>query len=155
MVYTPQRAIERLSLVGLKISSESLKDGVLATISEEYFFKESSSSLIDTLAIIIGDNQARQGDVIRLASLLKRKVNEESIENSEIDIEHYNNISYVLLFIHREFKSEFSNIIKIFAEDSRRDKLVEVLLSTIQGVFDESKKEILRSNIGRLLAEMG
>ncbi|MFL4180607.1 hypothetical protein, partial [Escherichia coli] len=67
----------------------------------------------------------------------------------------YNNISYVLLFIHREFKSEFSNIIKIFAEDSRRDKLVEVLLSTIQGVFDESKKEILRSNIGRLLAEMG
>lgn len=155
LVYTPQRAIERLSLVGLKISSESLKDGVLATISEEYFFKESSSSLIDTLAIIIGDNQARQGDVIRLASLLKRKVNEESIENSEIDIEHYNNISYVLLFIHREFKSEFSNIIKIFAEDSRRDKLVEVLLSTIQGVFDESKKEILRSNIGRLLAEMG
>lgn len=154
LVYTPQRAIERLSLVGLKFSSESLKDGVLATISEEYFFKDTSNSLIDTLAIIIGDNQTSQGDIIRLATHLKRKVNEESIDHSEIHIEHYNNISYVLLFIHREFKSEFKKIIKIFSESDYQDRIVKLLLATIKGQFNDTQKEMLRLGIESLLSEV-
>jgi len=154
LVYTPQRAIERLSLVGLKISSESLKDGVLATISDEYFFKENSASLIDTLSVIIGDNHASEGQVIKLVTSLKRKVNEEAIDHSEIDIEHYNNISYVLLFIHREFKDEFESIIKLFTELKYQEKLMKLLLSKIRGNFDEVQKEALRIEMKKMLLEM-
>ncbi|MEN4905554.1 hypothetical protein [Rahnella bonaserana] len=151
LIYTPQRAIERLSLVGLKISSESLKDGVLATISDEYFFKENSASLIDTLSIIIGDNEASEGDVIKLVTYLKRKVNEESIDYKEIDIEHYNNISYVLLFIHREFKDDFSRVLKLFTETNHHNELIELLLVTIKGTFNEEQKDSFRNKMNSLL----
>lgn len=154
LVYTPQRAIERLSLIGLKISSKSLKDGVLATISDEYFFKENSASLLDTLAIIIGDNRASEGQVIKLVTSLKRKVNEESLEQSEINIEQYNNISYVLLFIHREFKDEFEKIIKLFNDSSHKEELMKVLISKTKGKFDEDKKEVLRNEIKKLIMQM-
>lgn len=151
LIYTPQRAIERLSLVGLKISSESLKDGVLATISEEYFFKENSMSLLDTLSIIIDDNNNSEGDVIKFVTSLRRKVNEEALDFSEIDVGHYNNISYVLLFIHREFKDEFKNIIKLFSDASYQDTLTKLLLSSIKGEFDEKQRDLLRKEMQEIL----
>lgn len=152
LIYTPQRAIERLSLVGLKISSESLKDGVLATISEEYFFKENSVSLIDTLSTIIDDNNNNsEGDVIKFVTSLRRKVNEEALDHSEIDVVHYNNISYVLLFIHREFRGEFSKIIKLFSDVSYQDTLTKLLVTSIKGEFDERQRDILREDIQKIL----
>lgn len=151
LIYTPQRAIERLSLVGLKISSESLKDGVLATISEEYFFKENSMSLLDTLSVLIDDNQNSEGDVIKFVTSLRRKVNEETLDYSEIDVVHYNNISYVLLFIHREFKDEFSKIIKIFSDTSYQDTLTRLLMASIKGEFDEAQRDILRKEMQKIL----
>ncbi|MHC0436443.1 hypothetical protein ACYDHR_10400 [Klebsiella aerogenes] len=151
LIYTPQRAIERLSLVGLKISSESLKDGVLATISEEYFFKENSMSLLDTLSILIDDNQNSEGDVIKFVTSLRRKVNEETLDYSEIDVVHYNNISYVLLFIHREFKDEFSKIIKIFSDTSYQDTLTRLFMASIKGEFDETQRDILRKEMQKIL----
>ncbi|MBD8164206.1 hypothetical protein [Erwinia persicina] len=151
LIYTPQRAIERLSLVGLKISSESLKDGVLATISEEYFFKENSISLLDTLSVIIDDNHNSEGDVIKFVTSLRRKVNEEALDYSEIDVGHYNNISYVLLFIHREFKDQFSKIIKLFADANHQDILTKLLMANIKGEFDEKKRDLLREDIQKVL----
>jgi hypothetical protein len=151
LIYTPQRAIERLSLVGLKISSESLKDGVLATISEEYFFKENSMSLLDTLSVLIDDNQNSEGDVIKFVTSLRRKVNEETLDHSEIDVVHYNNISYVLLFIHREFKDEFNKIIKIFSDTSYQDTLTKLLMASIKGEFDEAQRDILRKEMQKIL----
>lgn len=151
LIYTPQRAIERLSLIGLKISSESLKDGVLATISEEYFFKENSISLIDTLSVIIDDNHNSEGDIIKLVTSLRRKVNEEALDYSEIDVGHYNNISYVLLFIHREFRDEFSKIINLFSDTSYQDTLTKLLIASIKGDFDEKQKDILRKDMQKIL----
>lgn len=151
LIYTPQRAIERLSLVGLKVSSESLKDGVLATISEEYFFKENSVSLLDTLSVIIDDNNNSEGDVIKFVTSLRRKVNEEALDVSEIDVGHYNNISYVLLFIHREFKDEFNKIIKLFSDASYQDTLTTLLMSSIKGEFDEKQRDRLREEMKAIL----
>ncbi|HID9470960.1 TPA: hypothetical protein ACXI1T_003713 [Serratia liquefaciens] len=151
LIYTPQRAIERLSLVGLKISSESLKDGVLATISEEYFFKENSMSLLDTLSVIIDDNNNSEGDIIKFVTSLRRKVNEEALDHSEIDVGHYNNISYVLLFIHREFKDEFRKIIKLFSDASYQDALTKLLMISIKGEFDEKQRDLLRENMQKIL----
>lgn len=154
LVYTPQRAIERLSLIGLKISPECLKDGVLAAISEEYFFNENKSSLIDTLSILVGDETASSGDVIKFVTRLKRNVTEESADNNEIDIERYNNISYVLLYIHNEFRNEFSKIIELFNNASLRDSLTEILLNAISGDFKDPEKEILNRNINKLIREL-
>lgn len=151
LIYTPQRAIERLSLVGLKVSSESLKDGVLATISEEYFFKENSMSLLDTLSVIIDDNNNSEGDVIKFVTSLRRKVNEEALDYSEIDVGHYNNISYVLLFIHREFRDEFTKIIKLFSDASYQDTLTKLLMSSIKGEFDEKQRDRLREEMQAIL----
>ncbi|HBM0952613.1 hypothetical protein ABK735_21465 [Enterobacter kobei] len=151
LIYTPQRAIERLSLVGLKVSSESLKDGVLATISEEYFFKENSMSLLDTLSVIIDDNNNSEGDVIKFVTSLRRKVNEEALDYTEIDVGHYNNISYVLLFIHREFRDEFTKIIKLFSDPSYQDTLTKLLMSSIKGEFDEKQRDRLREEMQAIL----
>lgn len=143
LVYTPQRAIERLSLVGLKISPECLKDGVLASISEEYFFKEKTTSLIDTLSIILGEEKTSEGDIIRLVTQLKRSVAEESLDKAEIDIEKYNNISSVLLHIHHEFKSEFNEIVKLFSDVDIHNELSKVLLDAIKGDFSDADKSDL------------
>ncbi len=154
LVYTPQRAIERLSLVGLKISSESLKDGVLATISDEYFFKENTASLIDTLSIIISDSQASEGEVIKFVTLLKRRVTDETVDYSEIDIERYNNISYVLLYTHREFRNDFNKVIKLFTEKVYQNEVIDLLLTTIKSKFDENEKDKYRVQLANLLSKL-
>ncbi|MFW1378360.1 hypothetical protein ACEV7K_24405, partial [Vibrio parahaemolyticus] len=77
LVYTPQRAIERLSLVGLKLTPECIKDSVLAAISDEYFFKENSTSLLDTLSMLVDGNEVDKSDMIKFVTQLKRKVTEE------------------------------------------------------------------------------
>jgi uncharacterized protein (UPF0212 family) len=54
-------------------------------------------SLLDTLSVIIDDNNNSEGDVIKFVTSLRRKVNEEALDYSEIDVGHYNNISYVAI----------------------------------------------------------
>lgn len=154
LVYTPQRAIERLSLIGLKISPECLKDGILAAISEEYFFNENKSSLIDALSILIGDEISSAGDVIKFVTKLKRKVTEETADKAEIDIEKYNNISYVLLFIHREFKSEINKLIQLFSDSKFKNRLSDILLNAINFEFNEARKDILKRELTSLINEL-
>ncbi|EPX4141084.1 hypothetical protein ACW0FS_000680 [Vibrio vulnificus] len=147
LVYTPQRAIERLSLVGLKISPECLRDGVLASISEEYFFKENTTSLLDTLSTLLGEESASDGDVIKFVTQLKRNVAEELVDKTEIDIDKYNNISHVLLYIYREFREQFNDIVKIFNDDDMHDELSDSLLKAINGDFSDRDKSILNQSI--------
>ncbi|WP_345860823.1 hypothetical protein [Shewanella algae] len=154
LVYTPQRAIERLSLVNLKISSEALKDGVLATISDEYFFKDNTSSLIDTLSLIISETTASKSDLIKFVTTLKRKVNDETIDHNEIDIEQYNNISYVLLHTHREFKSQFDEIVKVFTKEKHQDRITQLLLNAIKGDFGIQEREKYNRDLQLLLDEL-
>ena len=154
LVYTPQRAIERLSLINLKISSEALKDGVLATISDEYFFKDNTSSLIDTLSLIISETTASKPDLIKLVTTLKRKVNDEAIDPNEIDIEQYNNISYVLLYTHKEFKNQFERIVKVFKEDMYQERITQLLLNAIKSEFGVNEKEKYNNELQSLLNEL-
>lgn len=154
LVYTPQRAIERLSMLGMKISPSSLKDGVLATISEEYFFKENTTSLIDTLSIIVGDNPAEQGEIVNLITRLKRKVIGENIDQNEIDIEKYNIISQVLLFTHREFKNEMKKVRKLFSDEKYKETLVDLLSHTIVSGFNEKSKTTYLKSFTTLLTKL-
>lgn len=154
LVYTPQRAIERLSMLGMKISPSSLKDGVLATISEEYFFKENTTSLIDTLSIIVGDNPAEQGEIVNLITRLKRKVIGENIDQNEIDIEKYNIISQVLLFTHKEFKNEMKKVRKLFSDEKYKETLVDLLSHTIVSGFNEKSKTTYLKSFTTLLTKL-
>ncbi|MBE3463660.1 hypothetical protein IM286_04925 [Enterobacter cloacae complex sp. P20C] len=154
LVYTPQRAIERLSMLGMKISPSSLKDGVLATISEEYFFKENTTSLIDTLSIIVGDNPAEQGEIVNLITRLKRKVIGENIDQNEIDIEKYNIISQVLLFTHKEFKNEMKKVRKLFSDAKYKETLVDLLSHTIVSGFNEKSKTTYLKSFATLLTKL-
>ncbi|HCE1607950.1 TPA: hypothetical protein NJY97_002681 [Vibrio parahaemolyticus] len=152
LVYTPQRAIERLSLVGLKLTPECIKDSVLAAISDEYFFKENSTSLLDTLSMLVDGNEVDKSDMIKFVTQLKRKVTEELEDKREIDIEKYNNISYVLLYIHKEFRDEFSKVVKLFNSSDLRSDLSKLLLDSIGVDFNQDSKDKLSQGVKRLLS---
>ncbi|WP_196061865.1 hypothetical protein, partial [Serratia sp. Res13-Sevr-LER1-36-a] len=151
LIYTPQRAIERLSMLNMKIAPESLKDGVLATISEEYFFKDNSNSIIDTLSYILGNTTIDQGEIINLATRLKRQITEESLGETEIDIEKYNIVSQVLLYTYESFKSDFNKIIKLFSDSTQKEPLVELLLKTTKGGFNREEKEVYLKSLKALI----
>ncbi|EKO3954030.1 hypothetical protein F2K73_004432, partial [Vibrio fluvialis] len=152
LVYTPQRAIERLSLVGLKLTPECIKDSVLAAISDEYFFKENSTSLLDTLSMLVDDNEVDRRDMIKFVTQLKRKVTEELEDKREIDIEKYNNISYVLLHIHKEFRDDFSKVVKLFNSSDLRSDLSKLLLDSIDVDFNQESKDKVSQGVKRLLS---
>lgn len=116
---------------------------MLASISEEYFFKENKTSLLDTLSILINEEKASDGDIIKFVTQLKRSVAEESVDKTEIDIEKYNNISTVLLYIHREFRDSFNEIVNIFNDKSMHNELSKVLLDAINGDFSDKDKNQL------------
>ncbi|HGY1010443.1 TPA: hypothetical protein ACNUUR_003076 [Aeromonas salmonicida] len=154
LVYTPQRAIERLSMLSMKISPQSLKEGVLATISDDYFFNNKTKSLMDTLAIIISDSPAGQGDIIKLVTSLKRSLTDEQLDQTQIDIEQYNMISNVLLYTHKEFKSDFEKIVRLFTSTKLKEPLITLLLDTIKSNFDDMKKDAYKQNLTTLLGKL-
>ncbi len=94
------------------------------------------------------------GDVIKFVTRLKRKVTEETADKNEIDIEKYNNISHVLLYIHREFRDELPIIVKLFSDSQLKNELSEVLLSAISGDFKEENKDVLKIQITTLIKKI-
>lgn len=151
LVYTPQRAIERLSMLGMKISPSTLRDGVLATISENYFFKENTPSLIDSLSFLVGEDKKEQGDIVDLVTKLKRKVIGEDIAQSEIDIIKYNVMNEVLIYTHREFYTNLSIVRSLFSDDKVKGELIDILYTCINSDFGDEKKNEYKDKLTALI----
>lgn len=151
LVYMPQRAIERLSMLDLKINSSDLKDGVLALIDDD-FFKDSRNSLIDTLGVFLGDDTAESGAVISLLTKLTRRVTEEAHDPKHVEQDSYNTLNEVLIYTQKEFHSEFANVRKLFQDERFMSEIFELLRTTITSQFEEKEKEIYTSTLKNLLS---
>ncbi|MFQ2377538.1 hypothetical protein ACK31I_18325 [Aeromonas caviae] len=152
LVYMPQRAIERLSMVDLKINSSHLKDGVLALIDDDYF-KDSRNSLIDTLGIFLGEDTTETGAIISLLTKLTRRVTEESHDPKHVEQESYNTLNEVLLYTQKEFHSNFPNVRKLFQDERFVSEIFDLLQKTITSQFGENDKNYYSSELKVLLSK--
>lgn len=151
-IYTPQKAIERFSMLSLKINPRILKEGLLASFYENYYFETNTSSLIDTLSIILGDKPAESSDLIDFLLDLKTKISNDSLEPEEINIEKYNILSDILLYTYYEFRNDFEKIKKLFNDDRTKNTIQELLIKTIASErFSEIQKQQYSKNISVLL----
>ncbi|MEQ9771660.1 hypothetical protein ABRQ03_12450 [Pectobacterium jejuense] len=151
LVYTPQRAIERLSMLEMKIESSAIKDGVLAIIDEDYFFKDNDSNLIDTLALLVKDDEPDAGALTTLINKLSQRVTEESLDSHDIEKETFNTLNEVLTFTYSEFKDNFSQIKTVFSDVKYTESIFEILTSTLKGPFDESSRKEYKIKIDKVI----
>ncbi|WP_186194604.1 hypothetical protein [Burkholderia gladioli] len=135
LIYTPQRAVERLSMIALKIQSTTLADGVLAIVDEDYF-RDSNNSLVDTLAALLGEDPVESGAVVSLVTKLARKVTHEKGEVHESELDGYNTLNEVLIFTQKSFSTEFSRVRKLFAQPELETELIDLLREASSGAFD-------------------
>lgn len=135
LVYTPQRAIERLSMVALKIQSTTLKDGVLAIVDEDYF-RDSNNSLVDTLAALLGEDPVESGAVVSLFTKLARKVTHERGDTHDAELDGYNTLNEVLIFTQKAFEGQFARVRKVFALPQFEGEIIELLQHASSGTFD-------------------
>lgn len=152
LVYTPQRAIERLSMLEMKIESSAIKDGVLAIIDEDYFFKDTDSNLIDTLALLVKDDEPDAGALTTLINKLSQRVTEESLDSHEIEKETFNTLNEVLVFTYSEFKDNFNQVKTVFSDVKYTDSIFEILSSTLKGPFDESSRKEYKNKIVKIIS---
>ncbi|HIB8627398.1 TPA: hypothetical protein ACWX6S_003907 [Pseudomonas aeruginosa] len=150
LVYMPQRAVERLSMVDLKINSSDLKDGVLALIDED-FFKDSRNSLIDTLGVFLGDDTTESGAVISLLTKLTRRITEEAHDPKHVEQVSYNTLNEILLYTHQEFYTNFASVRKLFQDERYYSEVFDLLKVAITSDFSETDKEHYTNTLKTLI----
>ena len=154
-IYTPQKTIERFSMLSLKINPRVLKEGLLASFYENYYFETNTSSLIDTLSIILGDKPTDSSDVIDFLLDLKNKISNDSLEPEEIDIEKYNILSDILIYTYYEFKDNFEKIRRLFNDANAKDEIQKLLIKTIElEKFTDFQKQQYSQKINSLLNQI-
>ena len=154
-IYTPQKTIERFSMLSLKINPRVLKEGLLASFYENYYFETNTSSLIDTLSIILGDKPTDSSDVIDFLLDLKNKISNDSLEPEEIDIEKYNILSDILIYTYYEFKDNFEKIRRLFNDANTKDEIQKLLIKTIKlEKFTDFQKQQYSQKINSLLNQI-
>ena len=154
-IYTPQKTIERFSMLSLKINPRVLKEGLLASFYENYYFETNTSSLIDTLSIILGDKPTDSSDVIDFLLDLKNKISNDSLEPEEIDIEKYNILSDILIYTYYEFKDNFEKIRRLFNDANTKDEIQKLLIKTIElEKFTDFQKQQYSQKINSLLNQI-
>ena len=150
LIYTPQRAIERLSMIALKIQSTTLADGVLAIVDEDYF-RDASNSLVDTLAGLLGEDPVESGAVVSLVTKLARKVTHEKRESHDSELDGYNTLNEVLIFTQRTFADEFFKVRKLFSQPDFETELLELLRSASSAAFDTDAQNRYMSSLRTLI----
>lgn len=150
LIYTPQRAIERLSMIALKIQSTTLADGVLAIVDEDYF-RDANNSLVDTLAALLGEDPVESGAVVSLVTKLARKVTHEKGESHESDLDGYNTLNEVLIFTQKAFADEFSRVRKLFSQAELEADLIELLREASSGAFDADTQNQYMNSLRALM----
>lgn len=138
-------------MLEMKIESSAIKDGVLAIIDEDYFFKDNDSNLIDTLALLVKDDEPDAGALTTLINKLSQRVTEESLDSHDIEKETFNTLNEVLTFTYSEFKDNLGQIKTVFSDVKYTDSIFEILTSTLKGPFDESSRTEYKAKIDKII----
>lgn len=154
VVYPPHRAIERLSMLDLKINSEDLKESVLAIIDEDFFKDARGGSLLDTLGIFLGDHQAETGAVVSLLTRLSRRISDEPDDLRHTDFDSRNALNEVLIFTEKQFKQQFHLVLNLFTSEIFSQRIFELLAETITEDFGDKQRELFSEKIQGMISEM-
>ena len=153
LIYTPQRAIERLSMIGLKVNSSELKDSVLAIIDED-FFNDAQHSLLDTLSIFLGEDTVESGAVISLLTKLTNKIIKESHDPRHVELESINVLNDILMYTQREFRTDFEKVRQLFADTKFEQAIINLLQTTVNSEFGDEGKENYKFNLKNLISKI-
>lgn len=148
LIYTPQRASERFSMVQFKMHSEILKDNVLAIIDEDYI---RDSSLIDTLAAFLGDDKIESDAVISILTKLTGKIQNEAIDLQDAENDGKTAINHALIILQNAYRNQFDELRKLFSHSTSEADLVRVFEEFISG---RSSDDELINDINDLLKKM-
>ncbi len=129
-VYSPQRAIERFSMLDFSVDAKAIKDSVLAIIDEDY---TKDSSLIDALAGIFGEDKVEADAIISVLAKLSGRLHGETSESSHFEAEEKTTIAEALLSIEYEFRNVFDEVRKSFATPENQDRIVNMLSNYLSG----------------------
>lgn len=147
LIYSPQRALERLSMVDFKMRSDVIKDNVLAIFDEDYM---RDTSLTDTLAIFLGDDRIESDAIISVLTKLSGKIHGEKPDTTHFEIDERNTVSLALLAIQNEFRDNFDKVRKLFTNPSDEDEIINILSGYVEGKL---KDDELKTEFGKLLAK--
>lgn len=136
LVYTPQRASERFSMLQFKMKSETLKDNVLAIIDEDYI---RNSSLIDTLAAFLGDDKIESDSIISILTKLTGKMYNEAIDLHDVESEGKVAINNALIVLQTGFRDNFDQLRSLFSHSASEPDIFAALESFIAGKADGDK----------------
>ncbi|MBA4155632.1 hypothetical protein [Flavobacterium sp.] len=140
LIYSPQRALERFSMVDFKMRSDIIKDNVLAIFDEDYM---RDSSLTDTLAIFLGDNRIESDAIISVLTKLSGRMHGETPDSGHFEIDERSTVSRALLTIQNEFRDNFDTVRKLFTNPDEEDEIINILSKYMEGKIkdDELKTE--------------
>jgi len=124
LIYSPQRAIERLSMVNFNVQGDIIKDSVLALLEEDYV---RDSSLIDALAAFFGEDQIETDAVISLLNKLSGRMHNEVGDSSHFEVNERSLISDALLTIQNTFRDRFDEVRRFFTNPSEEEAILDVL----------------------------
>jgi len=148
LIYTPQRAMERLSMLQFKMSSEILKDSVMSIIDEDYI---KDSSIIDTLAVFLGNDKIESDSVISVLTKLTAKIQNEAADALDSEGDAKSAISNALVTLQNEYRNRFSELRRLFADKNSEASLVATLELFTSGKLND---EQLINETEKLLARM-
>ncbi len=148
LVYTPQRASERFSMLQFKMNSEILKDNVLAIIDEDYI---RDSSLIDTLAVFLGDDKIESDAIIAILTKLTGKIHNETIDLHDVETDGKVAINNALIILQNDFRNNFDKLRSLFSHSESEPDLLSALKDFISGKADSQK---LIENFHQLVERM-
>lgn len=134
LIYSPQRALERFSMIDFKMHSDIIKDNVLAIFDEDYM-KE--SSLTDTLAIFLGDEMIESEAIISVLTKLSGRMHGEAADSAHFEIDERNTISKALLAIQHEFRDQFDEVLKLFSNPTDEETIIDILSRYVEGKIKE------------------
>ncbi|BCN38386.1 hypothetical protein ALDI51_17050 [Alicycliphilus denitrificans] len=130
LIYSPQRAIERFSMLDFSVNAGAIRDTVLAILDEDY---TRDSSLIDALASIFGESKIESDAIISVLAKLSGRLHGETVDAGHFEAEERNTLVEALLNIEYEFRSVFDDVRKAFAATSNQDRIVNILTQYIEG----------------------
>jgi len=130
LVYTPQRATERFSMLQFKMNSEILKDNVIAIIDEDYI---RDSSLIDTLAVFLGDDRIESDAIIAILTKLTGKIHNEAIDLRDVESEGKVAINNALIILQNAFRNNFGQLRTLFSHSESEPDIFAALEQFISG----------------------
>jgi hypothetical protein len=117
----------------------------LAIFDEDYM-KE--SSLVDTLEIILGEDQIEADGIISILTKLSNRLHGEDNDSAHFEIDERNTLVEALLGIQNEFRDNFDVVLKTFTKPENQESITDILARYLS---KEIKPENLTEKIRELI----